>query len=709
MRPGRGLLPRRGAWWWHALAAVFFLGCALWAMRVILPAPASTFPLPSGLPPAWQRTWQSDQKLTAANITWNAHRFLTRPWNLYDAGQCYPASDATTLGPHQLGEGLLGVLPYALTTDPVITYNTVVVLTLWLPALAMYALVFTFTGSVSGAFIAGLLFAFHPNRITNVIHPDVNGNHWTPLALLFAHRTFVSGRWRDAAGLTFFLALQVLGSIYQLLALAVLGGTYGIFLTVWNVRRLPVLAPKLAAAIGATALVAWMVLGPYLHTRATWGTLGGRATLLSFLQDFTPGRAAYPGSVLLILALIGLIDRWRGPRRRVVYDPRLAFLVAGLLVVWSAVWSVPIPGLAIQIPSLFTLAGRVLPGLDAIRAGSMIGFGAVLAGAVLAGYGVVALVERRSATVRAIVTTVLTVALLVEIFHPAASTYSFGRSVKAVPYLVRPPAPLLELYAKSPAGAVLDFPFSFDFGRFSEMADDVFLSAFHLHPVGTCYNSFKLPLQADIQHLAERLGNDPRAVDALHALGFGTLVVTEYRPGRKWNNYMIAKEPGGFTLLGRAAAHSAYRLESTAPVATGFAVLGAGSAPTAALTATPPEAALAFTSRNGPGATYRHPDPIEPTRVRLRWRAGGAVVREDEATMLLPIALAAGEEMSRVITVPVPIAAGEYEVTLAPAGTPDLVLARHTVQVIAAAAAPLERRGDGAAPAIPTPGKQEEP
>ena len=96
MRQGHGLLPGRGAWWWHALAAVFFLGCALWAMRVILPAPASTFPLPSGLTPAWQRTWQSDQKLTAANITWNAHRFLTRPWNLYDAGQCYPASNAAT-------------------------------------------------------------------------------------------------------------------------------------------------------------------------------------------------------------------------------------------------------------------------------------------------------------------------------------------------------------------------------------------------------------------------------------------------------------------------------------------------------------------------------------------------------------------------------------------------------------------------------------
>ena len=687
---------RRGAWRCHALAAAFFLGCALWAMRAILPAPASTFLAPPPLTPDWQLIVQSDQKLTAANITWNAHRFLTQPWNLYEAGQCYPASDAATLGPHQLGEGLLGVLPYALTGDPVITYNTVAVLTLWLPALAMYALVFAFTGSAAGAFIAGLLFAFHPHRITDVIHPDVHGNHWTPLALLFAHRTFVYGRWRDAAGLALFLILQIVGSMYPLLALTVLGGTYGIFLAARDVRRLPALAPKLAAVVGAATLVAWLVLGPYLHTRAVWGVVGGRTSLLYNLGDFGLGGPAYPGSVLLMLAAIGLADRWRGPRGRAVYDPRLALLVAGLMVVWAAVWSVPIPVLAIELPSLFTLAARVLPGLDAVRAGAVIGFGAVLAGAVLAGYGVVALVERRSATVRAAVTSALVVAILVEIFRPDAATRSFGHSVEMQSYVVRPPASLIELYAKTPAGAVLDVPFGFSPGRFFAMTDGVFLGAFHLHPVGACYNSFKLPLHDDIEQMAARLGSDARAVDTLHALGFTTVVVNWLRKSGKGNYFKIGTEPGRFVLLGQAAGRSAYRLESTAPVAPSFAVLAVGDAPTATLAAAPPEVPLAFTFRNGSGATYRHPTPIEPTRVRIRWYAAGTLVREDEATMLLPVALAAGEEISRVITVPVPSVLGEYELTLAPAGAPDLVLARHTVEVVAAVLSPPEpHRNEG--------------
>jgi hypothetical protein len=356
-------------------------------------------------------------------------------------------------------------------------------------------------------------------------------------------------------------------------------------------------------------------------------------------------------------------------------------LVAGLMVVWSAVAIVPIPVLGMQIPSLFTLAGRVLPGLDAVRAGNAIGFGAVLAGAVLAGYGVVALVEQRSATVRALVTTVLTGAVLVEIFHPGTATSSFGHSVEMKSYAVRPPAPLLELYAKSGEEAVLDVPFGFSPELFFAMADGMFLSAFHLRPVGACYNSFKLPLHDDIQHLAERLASDPRATDTLHALGFGTVVVTELRGHGNGDFLKIGTVPGRLTLIGRAVSHAAYRLDSTAAVATSFTVLGAGGAPTTALVAAPPEAPLAFTFRNGSAATFRHPDPIEPTRVRIQWRAGGAVVREDETMVLLPIALAAGEELSRVITVPVPLTAGAYEITLAPSGAPDLVLARHTVQV----------------------------
>jgi hypothetical protein len=253
------------------------------------------------------------------------------------------------------------------------------------------------------------------------------------------------------------------------------------------------------------------------------------------------------------------------------------------------------------------------------------------------------------------------------------------------PYRVRPPAEVIELYRKTAEGAVLDVPFGYQRGRFSLMADGVLLSAFHLHPVGVCYNSFKLPVHDEILRIAERMWKDPHAIDDLRALGFGTVVVDEMRAVKQsQGNYSrLAMQPGRLVRAGQVPMRSAYHLPSSAPVEVGFGGLAVGEVAGTTLTVAPPEASLTLTFRNSSASTYRHPDPIEPTSVRVRWRTerGGAVIREDELRVLLPLALAVGEEASRAITLPVPGGAGVYEVTVSPVATPDLVVARHTVEV----------------------------
>jgi len=142
-------------------------------------------------------------------------------------------------------------------------------------------------------------------------------------------------------------------------------------------RRLPSLAPKLLVAAVVTGGLAAAVLGPYLATRATWGALSGRTILLRHVGDFGLGGTAYPGSVLLLLASVGLIDRLRGPRRRSDYDPRLVYLFAGLLVVWASVWEISIRVSEFTCRAL-SARGPRRSGLDAVRVGAAVGFGAVL-------------------------------------------------------------------------------------------------------------------------------------------------------------------------------------------------------------------------------------------------------------------------------------------------------------------------------------------
>jgi hypothetical protein len=47
------------SWRHHALAAAVFLAGALWALRVVLPAPARTFPLPITVLPSWRAITQA--------------------------------------------------------------------------------------------------------------------------------------------------------------------------------------------------------------------------------------------------------------------------------------------------------------------------------------------------------------------------------------------------------------------------------------------------------------------------------------------------------------------------------------------------------------------------------------------------------------------------------------------------------------------------
>src|SRR6185436_11822564 len=97
---------------------------------------------------------QFDQQMVLSVVTRNARLLPTRPWEIAEGGQCVPTPRSYTLGEHMFGNGLLSVLPYAITRDPIVSYNVLLVLTLWLPALTMYALSLYFTGSPAAAFVA---------------------------------------------------------------------------------------------------------------------------------------------------------------------------------------------------------------------------------------------------------------------------------------------------------------------------------------------------------------------------------------------------------------------------------------------------------------------------------------------------------------------------------------------------------------------------
>ncbi|MBI1816104.1 MAG: hypothetical protein HYR72_14085 [Deltaproteobacteria bacterium] len=680
----------------HLLVALAYSVVALWAMRVVWPAPATTLPLPADLIGSeWRNVQISDQEMVVFQIARNARAILNNPSALFDSEQCYPMAHATTLGEHMFGSGLLGVLPYLLTHDAILTYNLVVVLTLWLGAMGMYVLAFYWTRTVGAAFVAGLLFGFHPLRVGDPAHPFVVAYQWIPIALVCTHRLFARERWRDAAGLAVAIALQLLESFYAVLALVLIGGVYGLSLMVRHVRRLPALALKLFAVGVASSGVAVVVFHPYLQTRATWGVLQARQSLLNDVSSFGFGGVAYPGSLMLVLGMLGVIDRIRNRRWMRADDPRAALLIAAALTLWASVWFIPIPFTTVSVPSLFFLVSRLIPGMDAVRAGGCLRLGVVLVAALLAAYGVAWLTAHCRRWIGILTVAVIAAGALVEIFWTPVTSASFDRSTALEPWVARPDRDLLDLYADAIEGPVLDLPFRFDsFEMILDfMGHCLFLGAFHEYPLAACYNSFLTPVQSAMERLAAEVPA-AGAAEALYALGFRAVVVHEEvlkssslyphderlrsveRPGPRLHGR------GRFVRIGRSGTHVVYRIEDDRPVASDFAMLATSEPPPVVAEVGPPLDNIELDFRNGAEVMYRHPEPLALTALQMVWTdAAGTTTLTSPISLLLPLALPPGSRDRQRFLTPIPPTFGEYQVTVAPVARPDLIIARRAVRV----------------------------
>jgi hypothetical protein len=675
----------------HLLVTAAYLSIALWLVRVVLPAPATLLAYPA----LWDNGGgfrslaHSDHMNEASAMIRSAHLWPRAPQRLLE-GDCYPMPQAGARGEHLMGEGLAAALPYALTGEPILAYNVVVFLWLVLAGVAMYALVLHWTRSGGAAFVAGLVFLLQPVRSTDPQHPFIHADHWTPLVLLFLHRLLTRGRWSDVLWLCTAAALQLLASAYNVLEAALVVGVCGTAMAIHHRRSLPRLLPKLATVAVILGTVMTLVFAPFARTRAIWPS-PEHFSVPYRLAEFLPGGIVFPGWIALTLAAVAVLDRL--VRRGGGEDPRLPMLCAGALCFWVSAAPLPLPwGGWMPSPIFFLIHRGVLPFLKDLRGLHLISQGMPLAFAFLAGFGVVALTRLMPARLRSVVPVLASAAALAQILLPALSRPTFGSTtveMSSVP--LRPVQPVLDLMAELGAGPVLDLPFTNPFGwvsRLAHLPHYALLRTYHQRRIAGCATSLRSPAEPDVAALGSRLPGDQRAADALYALGFRNVVVHHEflfpQQRAKWEEAASRGEDGSSRLrpLGRAEQHAAFALQSPVPIDASFAVLKPAAGAQPELRVAPDQAVVAFAIRNDGVATYRHPDPIEPTTVVVRWR-GAAGERVFTTRTLLPLALAAGEEIVRDVETPVPAPTGLYEVTLELQDGSQTVLARRTIEVVA--------------------------
>lgn len=356
-------------------------------------------------------------------LGWDLRTLTERPsaalnGAIFDARIFHPAADTLAYSDHLIPQALMVLPLFAVTRDPVLCYNVLLLLSLAASGLAMHACARQLGASRRAAWVAGLAWAFWPYRFSHLIHLQLQALYFLPLAVLALHRLIAVPRQRQAIWLGLSAGLQAASSAYYGVMTALALGVLAI-VTGWcsgRLRSSRYLGRLFIAALVGTFVVAPLVW-PYWRMQQSEGfarnlyeasrhaavpasyvqvpdsnVLYGRSHALTARTasgELRTGhldgveQALFPGFVLAGLALVGLAARRR--EATWVAVPGLVALV-GLGVVLSLGPD--------GVRTVYSAFHRFVFGFQAVRAPARFAVLATLGLALLAAFGATRL-ERR--------------------------------------------------------------------------------------------------------------------------------------------------------------------------------------------------------------------------------------------------------------------------------------------------------------------------
>jgi hypothetical protein len=518
---------------------------------------------------AWKTVVGMDHYYVVWLVSRNAQTLITAPHRLFDAEHCFPAHHTLAFGEPLITMGVLGVLPYWLTKEPVLTYNVVVVAMALIGALAMFYLVSEWTACPPAGVVAALLYAFNSYQLQDPVHPYSTDSSWAVVAILFGWRLLAHGGWKNACALAAAMCLQLGTGSYAVVSAFLLACPLGIWLIcAYGLRGRRAL--QLAAALAFAGLVAVLIFAPVLELKSA-GALPARTfQIFNPLEAYLPGRPGFPGWPSLVLVAAALFLPARRSLRGISADPRWALLAAVILIVLVAAgpFASSVVGGIFEL-NLWRFLARVLPALESIRVPMAVCLGAYMAQAVLAGIGAAGLLSLWRWKGGLIPSVALILVVACSTLRPGL--LGLERRQPYATYRIKPAPGLLEFFgeleAKGNMGPMLEWPIFMQQANkdvnWIVQSTNVFLSAYHHRRTSACYSSYVPPECRRVASIARRLP-EREAVIELRRLGFTTIIVHHRAGGPVPANVFIRRADSSPDLLRRV--HSS-------PVATAYEIV----------------------------------------------------------------------------------------------------------------------------------------
>jgi hypothetical protein len=463
---------------------------------------------PTIVHPASMARWDTgDAKFSIWNVAWVAHALTTDPRHVFDANIFYPHAGTLAYSEANLIAGALATIPYALSRNPIVAYNVTVFSAIVLAFVFMWALARRLTGSGAAALVAATGFAFCACVQSRTAEIQLLMIFVFPLAFLAFHRFVDAPSIARAGGLGVTLAAAGLACGY----FGVFAGLAIAIAAVWCAWRHPIARQYwtglIVAVIVAGAVVA-PVFRPYLRLRAEQGArqninleemqgysadprsyLTTPSVALGWMERVVPEgkEVLFPGLVMTLFAIAGFAMSARpgasASDRRVVG----MYAVIAIFAAWASFG--PQAG-------LFGWLAKLVPFMSFIRAPARFGILVAFGVAVVAAFGVSALLARFAPARRAAIAVALVGLTAVELFASWGSLY---RAVDRVPEEYR-------VLATLPRGGVFEYFFPYqpnDLGRHTRY---MFWSMWHWQPLINGYSDF---IPGDFRDMARPVNGFP--------------------------------------------------------------------------------------------------------------------------------------------------------------------------------------------------------
>ena len=447
------------------------------------------FPLPFQLTdhvPDW-----GDPLENAWVLAWNAHQLTGDPLQIYQANIYYPFPNALAFSESQFASSVLALPIFFAGGNAILAYNFVFCAAFVFMAFNTYLLAYDVTRQRAAAILAGMAFAFWSYPLNHLSHLNLVTLQYIPLVFFALRRAL--GRANLKFALLFVIAFtaQALSSWYAALMTSL--GIVVYVLYALGARR-GELNPRAMLHLALVSLPALLLIVlialPYFQVNRAFGLERSlddaqifSATPSTFLTVAPQNRfyanwlphnnadALFPGFVVLILALVGLVNR--RVRERWAW---LAMVIFFALIAFG------------PASPLYRALHEYLPGLQGTRAPARFFVMGMLGLSVLAAFGLQFQAQKFSARVVTALSIGACVIIALEFFSAPISVVPIETGEK-IP-------PVYRWLAQQPQANYIEMPLRG--GDVEFLARAMYFSTIHWHATPLGYGSFAPAQMQDV-------------------------------------------------------------------------------------------------------------------------------------------------------------------------------------------------------------------